>query len=196
MGQITRQCELCGTSFVTEERYVLRGHGRFCSLACAGKTNLRSLHGEGAENPNWRGGMTTSSKGYVYIHRPDHPRASKTGYVKRADLVLEEKLGRSLETGEFAHHENGIKGDDDPANLTVVRVAEHNQKHGAKRRVPLVLLRCGCCGAEVYRPRWRLPKVEGSFRVFCSSRCSTKFWRAQQVALSRSVVVSSSVIVI
>jgi hypothetical protein len=83
----------------------------------------------GSKNPHWTGG-TTRSQGYVYVKRPDHHRANHHGYVKRADLVLEEKLGRLLKPGEIAHHKNRVRDDDHPDNLEPMRnISEHMRFH-------------------------------------------------------------------
>lgn len=50
------------------------------------------LNLKGEKNPNWKGGRRTIND-YVYILKPDHPRAYKTGYVKRARLVAEKAPG-------------------------------------------------------------------------------------------------------
>ena len=39
------------------------------------------------KNPNWKGGIRKSKRGYIYILMPDHPRADNRGCVKRANLV-------------------------------------------------------------------------------------------------------------
>jgi len=47
------------------------------------------------------------------------------GYVKRARLVLEQKLGRYLLDGHETHHINGIKDDDRPENLLELSTSAH-----------------------------------------------------------------------
>jgi len=75
-------------------------------------------------SPRWKGG-TFVSRGYVMVYKPEHPRASKWGYIKRAILVLEEKLGRTIADGCDAHHINGIKSDDRPENLQEINHKTH-----------------------------------------------------------------------
>ena len=87
----------------------------------------------GALNPAWKGGLTRSTKGYWYVRKSEHPRASN-GYVKRATIVLEEKLGRFLKDDELAHHENDDKEDDTPGNLTLMRTGGHTRLHHPKKR--------------------------------------------------------------
>ena len=60
-------------------------------------------------NPNWGGGQHYY-RGYVFVYQSNHPHAHRN-YVKRAILVLEEKLGRPLLLGMDAHHINGVRDD-------------------------------------------------------------------------------------
>lgn len=77
----------------------------------------------GYKSPNWKGGQHYY-RGYVFIYQPNHPDAHK-GYIKRAILVLEKKLGRALLPGMDCHHINGIRDDDAPENLTEFLHKEH-----------------------------------------------------------------------
>jgi len=86
---------------------------------------------KGSDSPAWRGGVTKNG-GYVFIYWPGHHRAMYAiNYVKRADLVMEEILGRDLEPGEIVHHINGIRNDDRLENLQVVTRSEHTRLHSA-----------------------------------------------------------------
>jgi HNH endonuclease len=115
-----KACKGCRQTFFAMYKKVV-----FCSSNCA----KRSLDSSMEKNPNWRGGLTKSKKGYWYVKTPGHPRASKTGYVKRADLVLEKKIGRPLQKGEIAHHKNEIKDDDHPDNLELMTSNDHVRHH-------------------------------------------------------------------
>lgn len=82
-----------------------------------------------AENaPNWKGGQTEND-GYIFIMMPEHPRADPYGYVKRARLVLEQKLGRPLLPRMEIHHINGIRNDDRPENLEELTHADHRHAY-------------------------------------------------------------------
>ncbi len=72
---------------------------------------------------------------YVYIKRPDHPRANKAGYVPEHTVVLEDKLGRYLVQGEVAHHINGDPQDNRPENLQPKKCLQHWQDHARKVRL-------------------------------------------------------------
>jgi GMP synthase-like glutamine amidotransferase len=74
--------------------------------------------------------MSNATKWYVRITKHGHHRADKNGAVKRAVLVLEDKLGRLLEPFEEAHHINGEITDDRPENLEVTTHSEHAKIHG------------------------------------------------------------------
>lgn len=98
-----------------------------------GDITVERLMGE--KNHLWKGGRTISSNGYILIHKPSHPRASKNGYVYEHILILEQKLGHPLPEGWIGHHLNGIKSDNRPVNLVALPNKEHSNilKEKAKR---------------------------------------------------------------
>jgi hypothetical protein len=53
----------------------------------------------------------------------------KNGYVKRADIVLEKKIGRRLRKGEIAHHIDQNKENDSPRNLELKSNLAHTRQH-------------------------------------------------------------------
>ncbi len=67
--------------------------------------------------------------GRMKIHRPDHPHATKQGYVYRYRLVMEEKLGRYLTDSEIVHHKDNDESNDAPDNLEVKPQGEHVADH-------------------------------------------------------------------
>lgn len=115
-------CEGCGKG-----RWVrlLRGkpRHRLCK-SCVAKIRSTGRHRE--LNNCWKGGQYYSG-GYVFVLKPDHPHARDDGYIKRAWLVLEEKLGRYLLPGSDVHHINGIKDDDRPENVIELSHSEHSR---------------------------------------------------------------------
>lgn len=70
----------------------------------------------GAGHPDWRGGRRRV-KGYWYIWMPEHPRATKAGYILEHRLVMEATLGRYLDIEEVVHHIDKNREHNDPSNL-------------------------------------------------------------------------------
>lgn len=88
---------------------------------------------KGKNNPNWRGGRTIDSNGYILIRKPSHPFANHHGYVFEHRLVMEKHLGRYLLQEEVVHHINGIPDDNRIENLELfknnnIHISFHEQK--------------------------------------------------------------------
>ncbi len=69
------------------------------------------------KNAFWTGGVAVDKHGYLLLHRPDHPYATKGGYVREHRLVMEQELGRYLLPEEVVDHRNGDTSDNRPENL-------------------------------------------------------------------------------
>lgn len=81
----------------------------------------------GEKNPNWRGGRSIASNGYVLIRvGADHHLADVRGYAYEHRLVAEKKLGRRLRPNEEIHHINGDKKDNRPENIEVAASRKHH----------------------------------------------------------------------
>ncbi len=83
----------------------------------------------GENHPNWKGGTTVTSGGYVQIKiDADDPLASMTNgeyYVMEHRLVMARKLDRMLTENETVHHINGDTKDNRIENLQL-----RQGKHG------------------------------------------------------------------
>jgi hypothetical protein len=73
---------------------------------------------KGKNHPSWKGGKILVD-GYMYIHAPDHPNATKDGYMVEHRLVMEKKIGRLLSQKEVVHHIDGDKLNNKPHNLSL-----------------------------------------------------------------------------
>ena len=73
------------------------------------------------------------SDGYVSIYFPDHPKATKDGYIMERDLVMECAIGRCLKDDGVVHHINGIRNDNRKENLKLMTFSEHARYHMLER---------------------------------------------------------------
>lgn len=84
-------------------------------------------------------GRIISGEGYVWILKPDHPRAYSGKYVPEHVLVMEEALGRYLDTdNESVHHIDGDRQNNDLSNLQL-----RTRFHGKGQ-----VRRCRNCGSN------------------------------------------------
>jgi len=131
---IWQACPICG-----KRRWVYLKKGKPEYDLCYNCSNkIKSTGRKQARNNNWKGGQFYKY-GYVFILRPAHLRSNNNGYVKRAIVILEDKLGRPLLPGMDSHHINGIKDDDHPENLLEVPHNEHPSLHRTLRKWSSIL---------------------------------------------------------
>ncbi len=82
---------------------------------------------------NWNGGRMVRD-GYIYLHNPTHPNATKQGYVCEHRLVMEKHLGRYLDKSELVHHKDHNKTNNIVENLMLLGGRkEHNRRHNHPR---------------------------------------------------------------
>lgn len=93
----------------------------------------------GIKNPNWKGGRTVASNGYVLVKVPtDHHLADSRGYAYEHRVNAEVKIGRPLRDGDRVKFRNGDHTDTRPENLIVVaRVPDEVKKADRVRRATL-----------------------------------------------------------
>jgi hypothetical protein len=89
---------------------------------------------KGSDAPAWKGGRRIVKYGYVEVYCPDHPMAKKNGYALEHRKVASDVAGRPLAEDEEVHHINGVKSDNAPENLLVVKSGKHQQLHADHRR--------------------------------------------------------------
>ncbi len=126
------------------------------------------MSNKGAKNPNWRGGKTISSHGYILIRVGcEHHLADIRGYAYEHRIMAEKKLGRKLRKGEIVHHINNNRQDNRLENLKVVgQLSQH-----------LVLHRNA-------KSRLRLPNEENKM-VLCACKCGASFLKYDAVGRPR-----------
>lgn len=119
------KCLYCNKDFFTQTSRVKKGWDKYCSKSCASHSRTRERH------PRWNGGkIKTGLKGYISCLCPEHPFATKQGYVPEHRLVMEAHLGRHLLPTETVHHINGKVFDNRIENLMLFSSrGEHTSFH-------------------------------------------------------------------
>ena len=123
---------------------------------------------------NWK----TIKKGdYLYALDPDHPNATKNGYVLEHRKVVENSLGRYLKQNEIVHHKDGDKHNNSIDNLEIMTRSEHTRLHMLTGRTKLEFV-CPNCGLLFSKEiknykRDTIPK--------CSRKCNGEYSRKIQL---------------
>lgn len=108
-------CPECGTSFGRDTCRQLSDFKEkiYCSRECYHAANSGSNH------YNFKNGFRITPHGYL--------RDSNDNYVHR--LVMENHIGRKLETWEHVHHKDENKLNNDISNLEILTNSDHRKEH-------------------------------------------------------------------
>lgn len=71
--------------------------------------------------------------GYILVYAPDHPNATKDGYIMQHTVIMEQHLHRYLNPWEVVHHINHIRDDNRIENLALMGKKEHATQHMKER---------------------------------------------------------------
>lgn len=103
-------------------------------LSAETKLKISLAHKNKYSNPSEFGGHKKKrSDGYIKVYCPDHPMATKDGYVMEHILVMEKKIGRYITRDEVVHHKNKIRDDNRIENLELMLFTEHASLHSKER---------------------------------------------------------------
>lgn len=142
-------CAWCGGRF---EEYLSHADRRqYCSDRCRNRDPrdkaARAARITGELNPQWNGGRTMHTDGYVCLSALHHPFASN-GYVLEHRLVMENWLREHDPDSKYlivlgdqkylspdfeVHHEDENKANNGIGNLVCMTPAEHRRHHNDKR---------------------------------------------------------------
>jgi hypothetical protein len=92
---------------------------------------------------NWK---TIKKGAYLYAKVPNHPNATKSGYVLEHRYVMERFLGRLLTKDEVVHHIDNNRHNNEISNLRLMTRSEHGKFH----KKPLVLEERVCPRVRLY----------------------------------------------
>lgn len=91
-----------------------------------GLETQRSGPRNGCDHPDWQGGRILIGRYWYVWTGPDHPMATKRGYVAEHRLLVSERIGRPLHRNEVVHHRDGDPRNNNPDNLELFQTnAEH-----------------------------------------------------------------------
>lgn len=122
------------------------------------------------------------SKGkYNYVLLPEHPNATKHGYVLEHRVIVENNIGRLLKKNEFVHHINGKTKDNRFENLSIVLDSEHAKNHMYAQGMRMVRLKCPECGVFFERRKGNTYLQKGGTFTACSRKCRAIFSRKIQL---------------
>lgn len=143
-------CESCGNEFLVKpSRLKRKTKTRYCSMACKLEHNQLTTR-------------TIRLDGYVQI------RINGEFFLEHR-VVMENHLGRKLETFEHVHHMNQIKHDNRLDNLQVINIDEHARIHHQGKQTDRWTT-CECLHCKKSFERLTV-SVKAHPYTFCSRSC-------------------------
>lgn len=115
-----RKCIYCIKPVV---QYVYRGRFKGYRKTCKDHCDFGMR--KGPLNKQWKGGKT-KRQGYVYIlDQEKYHRGGMSRYTGEHTLVAQKKYRRKVGKDELVHHLNGIRDDNRPENLVIIKRKGH-----------------------------------------------------------------------
>lgn len=118
---------------------------------------------------------------YLYAYVPEHPKATKTGYVYEHRIVMENALGRMLTDDEIVHHKNHDGRDNRLDNLALKSRSSHASLHAQEGTKRVAVLMCPSCKVVFERARNQTHLVKGGAYSCCSRSCRGRLGRLIQL---------------
>jgi len=131
--------------------------------------------------PLWKIKKVISKDDYNYcLIGEKHPSCKSTNYVLEHRIIMENYLGRILNSNEVVHHIDHIKKHNDISNLQVMTRKEHSRLHGKTGR-KWVKLKCPECKKLFHREERQSFISKHTEYTCCSKQCRGKFSRNIQL---------------
>ena len=102
-------------------------------------------------------------------------------------FVMEKHLGRKLRCGEFVHHIDENKHNNDILNLKITSNSEHVSQHVSGRGKVVAVFKCPICGKVFSRDRRKSHLVKGGNATYCGRSCSAVASNSKFVDVSDNV---------
>lgn len=120
---------------------------------------------------------TCNGGGYKYCRTdPPHPKRNSKNLYPLHRVVMENKLGRLLISGEEVHHRDENKSNNSPDNLEVLTKEKHSRLHSLEKAPASMVVVCAHCKTEFsikpYRFRLRASRNKNS-KIYCSRACGS-----------------------
>ena len=122
-NQPTTTCNICGKTFKTHPSRLKNNSSnprKYCSKPCLYKSRLNNKY-------NWKGGVIITKNGYRKVYQPNHPHAHRNKVFEHR-LVMEQHIGRILNSKERVHHIDRNKLNNNISNLILCSNESEHQK--------------------------------------------------------------------
>ena len=129
----------------------------------------------------WKIEKIVSKGDYNYCIVRNHPNRTRNDYVLHHRIVVENHLGRVLNSDEVVHHKNGDKKDNRLSNLEVMSPSDHAKLHGKEQLKRYVTAKCPCCNVIFEREYRQTHLAKKGTYTACSRSCNGKICREIQL---------------
>jgi hypothetical protein len=136
----------------------------------------------------WKVEKIVSKGDYNYAVVKGHPKANKLGYILEHRVVMENHLGRLLNSDEVVHHINHDRKDNRVENLEVMTAKQHQLLHGKEIGRKYCHLKCPECGVEFCKEIRDTFLQKGGRFTTCSAKCRGKLSRKIQLGRETQIV--------
>lgn len=123
----------------------------------------------------WNIKKIVSKGNYYYAIVPEHPNKTKNNYVLAHRIIMENYLGKVLNTNEIVHHINKDKKDNRIENLQLMTSHEHSIFHASQKGKIMLELKCPSCKMMFHREKRNTHVIKGGKYTCCSPKCRGKF---------------------